>query len=945
MSLIKSPKPSVWILDFQCDAGESFGVQEVYDSLVEKEVNVVTYRTPAAFANAVENLKHGDGKRASQNVNLVVVFVIDSFVQIESQHDLLIKVQALIASQNSFIPWVVISPTQNMAEQLSAYQKGITHYWSQKDKSNEDIRQHLIELVESSTKPSYRVIVVDDSPIVLEIQSNILKAEGMKVWSIQDPMQLPEVLHKANPDVIVLDLHMPQACGAQVAWVIRQLKTDAELPIIFVSGEDDLEHQILALKHGGDDFILKPVNPKQFSETVKMRAERAREHNRIQYLLKQKLYEQAREYQALNQHAIVSIADRAGRITEVNNKFCEISGYSRQELIGQNHRLVKSQRHSPAFYEHLWATISSGQVWQGEICNRSKQGAEYWVQSTIAPFMDEQGEIYQYVSIRTDITQIKNLEIEQKRRLFEQGERVKEWRCLSRIMDLLSDDILDDDFLLQKVVNSIPPGWREPKDTCAKIEFRGQSFSTTNFTETQWCQTSFTDDDQFGIKLTVCRLYPKSSEMDDGYGVLLDEEQRLLDNIALQIMQTFKRREAQRAIKQAMEQAEKANRAKSDFLSAMSHELRTPLNSIIGFSQLLELSDVSEKQKKQLHTIATSGKHLLSLINDVLEFAKLESGKIQLNIEPLDVRPIIDQVVALIESHAYAQKVEIKVAPWTCTYLIKADPIRFKQVILNLMSNGVKYNRPNGSIELRWRIEEVKGADYWVFEVQDSGVGIAEEDFGRLFEPFDRLGHESSSIEGTGIGLSITKDLVEQMGGRIEVESKLGIGTTFKVYLPLAIEQPVSLHGVSAPVSSGKEAERKHSESKSETPPLKVLYVEDNLSNIKLMAEVVQLIEGVELRIAPSAENGLQQAKDWLPHLILLDINLPGMNGDESIGHFKALPNYENTGYPVIYAVTANVLDGQIQKYQSLGFDEVIAKPFELAEIIERVKSVKKTFI
>ena len=111
------------------------------------------------------------------------------------------------------------------------------------------------------------------------------------------------------------------------------------------------------------------------------------------------------------------------------------------------------------------------------------------------------------------------------------------------------------------------------------------------------------------------------------------------------------------------------------------------------------------------------------------------------------------------------------------------------------------------------------------------------------------------------------------------------------------------------------------------------------------MAEVVQLIEGVELRIAPSAENGLQQAKDWLPHLILLDINLPGMNGDESIGHFKALPNYENTGYPVIYAVTANVLDGQIQKYQSLGFDEVIAKPFELAEIIERVKSVKKTFI
>lgn len=845
------------------------------------------------------------------------------------------QMRALKAAQPSEMPWVVLSEQQDMTTQIAAFQAGASHYLTYAN-DNPDLVQKLLQMTGCRQQNPYRVVMVDDCSIVLTIQTELLRASGIEVWASENPMDLFSLLTTVKPDVLVLDLHMPQACGAQVAWAVRQAQSEAELPIVFVSGEDDLAHQMLALKQGGDDFLVKPVNPKQFIETVKMRAERARQHNRVQAELKHKLYEQSREHQALNHHAIVSVADRAGRIVEVNDKFCQISGFTREELIGQNHRIVKSPRHPPGFYQDLWRTIVAGEVWQGEICNLGKQGQEYWVKSTITPFLDEEGQIYQYVSIRTDITQIKQLELEHEKRIFEQSERVKEWRCLNQIMALLANDAVEDHDLLNQVVNAIPQGWRHPSDTCALIDLNGINYATPGFQETHWCQYSAIELEQFSGQLIVCRLQPDESEFDDGYGVLLAEEQRLLDNIGMQIGQAFKRREAKRATQFAREEAERANRAKSDFLSSMSHELRTPLNSIIGFSQLLELSALSEKQKKQVHTIGSSGKHLLSLINDVLEFAKLESGKLSLNIESVEVLPIIEQVLALSESHAYAQNIQLELVPCEQAFFIYADPLRFKQVVLNLMSNSIKYNRPQGKVFISWQICEREQQRFWQLNVKDTGVGIAQQDLGRLFEPFDRLGHEGSNIEGTGIGLSITKDLVEQMGGWIDVESELDVGTTFSVNLPLDKQ---ATHSITMHTSAADslDTEREHIAG---VKNLKVLYVEDNAANMKLMAEVAQLISGIEFRIAPTAENGLQQAQAWLPQLILLDINLPGMNGDEAITHFRALPGYQ-AQQPSIFAVTANVLADQVAHYQQLGFDEIIAKPFELAQVVQQIQAIR----
>jgi PAS domain S-box-containing protein len=920
----QTSKPRLFILDVHNHLNDtSFNSIGFSQRLLEQGFEVYRFHQLDALIDAVK-LQTDDPSAVALNTLLVVW--LDSGGELDFNPELKIRLSQLNVGRDQAIPWVVIVNEIDMAKQIAAYQLGVSHYWV-KPQDGADLLQKLMQLTQPPQSP-YRVLMVDDSAMVLRAQTEILRHAGMMVHSLTNPMDLAGLLKTDKPDVLVLDLHMPEACGAQVAWAVRQAQSEAELPIVFVSGESNIEDQMLALKQGGDDFLVKPVNPNHFVETIKMRAERARQHNRVQKLLKHKLYEQSLEHQALNHHAIVSIADRAGNIVEVNDLFCQISGFQREELLGQNHRVVKSDYHSADFYQQLWQTIASGRVWQGEVCNLSKQGHRYWVQSTITPFFNEKGEVYQYVSIRTDITKIKQLEIEQQKRLFEQGERVKEWRCLNRIMSLLSNDEVDDHTLLHQVVNAIPPGWRNPEDTCALLELNGVCYATADFVETQWCQYSEIKLDGFKGRLVVCRIQPDPLEQEDGYGILLHEEQGLLENIGLQIGQALQRREAKRASQAAKNEAEKANRAKSEFLSSMSHELRTPLNSIIGFAQLLGLSELNEKQKQQLSTLAMSGKHLLALINDVLEFSKLESGKLKLDIQSVEVRPIIEEAVALSGSQAYAQNIKIYTPNWGAPIWIHADPLRFKQVLLNIMSNGIKYNRPNGKLKLNWQTFEQANRRYWQLRIEDSGVGIAQQDLAHLFEPFNRLGHEGSTIEGTGIGLSITKDLIEQMGGRIEVESQLGVGTRFMLTFPLI--EPNTAHNEIGAIESAfvfdSQTEREGAK------VIKVLYVEDNLASMKLMADLLESMEGVELKLAPNAENGLQQAQAWLPDLILLDIQLPGLSGDQALRHFQALPGYPSRR-PKIVALTANGLKEQVRYYRSIGFDQVMVKPFDLEQI------------
>ena len=318
-------------------------------------------------------------------------------------------VAELRATYSHCPPVIFASVRDDLHARLAAFRAGACRYMV-KPVDSESLLALLDALTGRQPEQPYKILMVDDELQLLEAQAEILREAGMEVVTLSQPLLAVEMLNEFTPDVLVLDVYMPDASGPELAAVLREREEQLHLPILFLSAETDISQQLLALNLGGDDFLVKPVRPEHLVAAITARAKRSREHKALRRRLETKLYESEREHLALNQHAIVSIADRAGNITYVNDKFCKISGYTNDELMGQNHRILKSGVHAPEFYHELWRTIAAGNIWQGEICNRSKDGSLYWVASTITPFLDIQGEPYQYVSIRTDITHVKTAE-------------------------------------------------------------------------------------------------------------------------------------------------------------------------------------------------------------------------------------------------------------------------------------------------------------------------------------------------------------------------------------------------------------------------------------------------------------------------------------------------------------------------------------------------------
>ncbi|MEK6662459.1 MAG: ATP-binding protein [Pseudomonadota bacterium] len=486
------------------------------------------------------------------------------------------------------------------------------------------------------------------------------------------------------------------------------------------------------------------------------------------------------EYQkiAIDKHAIVSIADPAGLITMVNEKFCLISQYSADELIGHKHNILNSNYHPHEFFVDMWQTIASGNVWQGKIRNRRKDGSFYWVASTIVPFLDATGKPYQYVSIRTDITP------------------------------------------------------------------------------------------------------------------LVETEQSLLA---------------------AMEIAEHANRAKSQFLASMSHEMRTPMNAVLGFAQLMEIDEsLSPDNQDNVKEILKAGRHLLELITEILNLEKIESGNIELCMEPVNLCEVVNECLALIHPQAMVQSIQIESAD-CAKILLRADRMRLKQVLLNLLSNAVKYNQSGGNVRLHFSYENGQRCRILV---SDTGQGIPQNRLAEMFQPFNRLGAESGTIQGSGIGLTISRQLVELMGGKIGFESAVGVGSTFWVELPRERRQ----------IPRGLE----------NTQPT-VLYVDDRQDNIKLVAQILGQRPHIHLLTAHTPELCIELALARHPDLILLDINLPGLDDFEALR--KLQQNPATRDIPVI-AITTNDLPNDVSKVAEAGFVDFLTQPLDMQRLIALVDKV-----
>ena len=385
------------------------------------------------------------------------------------------------------------------------------------------------------------------------------------------------------------------------------------------------------------------------------------------------------------------------------------------------------------------------------------------------------------------------------------------------------------------------------------------------------------------------------------------------------------RRQVEAALTDAKSAAETATLAKSDFLSSMSHELRSPLNAILGFAQLMETDTPppTALQQASIEQILKGGWYLLDLIDEILDLAMIESGRLSLSLEPVSLVEVMLECQAMIEPQVQKNRIQLTFPQIDNPWFVKADRTRVKQVLINLLSNAIKYNRTEGSVVVECR---ASAENRIRISVSDTGAGLCAEKLAQLFQPFNRLGQEASAEEGTGIGLVVTKRLVEYMGGVVGVESTVGVGSVFWIELvaaslpqvQLAVEMLAPLPETSAQINQ-------------DAPLRTVLYVEDNPANLRLVEQLVARRPDIRLLHAINGHMGIEMARAFQPEVILMDINLPGISGIDAL---KILREDTATAHIPVIAVSANAIPRDIAIGLEAGFFRYLTKPIRANEFL-----------